>query len=138
MKSNRKHLRRMCLEHLDEVRPTWLSDAALEAFLRFAAFPNLNNQSLRRELDYLALRGLLKIRKEGGYWLLRLTAEGVDAVESAKTESRDEAFHSAAALPADELGALRAILDLALVEGWEVARFKRVASKLLAEGGDHA
>lgn len=44
----------------------------------------------------------------------------------------------AAALPADELVALRAILDLALAEGWDVARFKRVASKLLAEGGRHA
>lgn len=70
--------RRMCLEYLEEVRPVRLSDAALEAFLRFDAFPTLSNQVLRRDLDYLALRGLLTIRKTGGHWLLRLTAEGVD------------------------------------------------------------
>jgi hypothetical protein len=47
-----------------------------------AMFPDATALEVRRELDYLSVRGLLKLAKEpSGRWFSDLTRDGVDVAE---------------------------------------------------------
>jgi hypothetical protein len=76
----RKHLRWLSLVQLDAGRPGKMNERALLPLL-CSVYPDLGSQELRRELDYLALRGLLTITEKSEGWRLKLTYQGVDIVE---------------------------------------------------------
>jgi len=75
-----KHIRRLCLQHLDAVRPGLATDHALLATIQ-AVYPKAELCELQRELDYLALKGLLTTTDVAGVWQLRLTRQGVQRAE---------------------------------------------------------
>ena len=70
-------IRRLCLACLEAARPNVMTDSALLPVLQ-AVHPTLSLRTLRRELDYLALRNWLAITEKEGYWRLKLTSEGID------------------------------------------------------------
>lgn len=74
-------LRKTILKWVDYHRPNQVSSAALLAYLQLD-FSDLTRHELHRELDYLALRGWISIEHHGEYWLPRLTAAGLDALEA--------------------------------------------------------
>lgn len=76
----RGHARWLCLIHLDAARPEAISDAALLALVR-SVYPDALMAELRRELDYLAMLGLVTVTDTGGVWHSKLTWQGVDIVE---------------------------------------------------------
>lgn len=79
-KVRREHMRWLCLQHLDDSRPEKMVDLALLALIR-SVYPDTDRRELRRELDYLALQGLLTIAEKEERWRLKLTYQGVDVVE---------------------------------------------------------
>lgn len=79
-KGLRESVRWRALVLLDAARPEYLSDAALFACFG-VGWPGLSRDTLRREIDYLRLRGLLTSSNDGPDWILGLTRDGIDLVE---------------------------------------------------------
>ena len=76
----RESLRWHVLEVLDAARPDWLSELILLASFS-SGWPGVTRDTLRREVDYLRLAGLLTVEVNTQGWLLKPTREGVDVVE---------------------------------------------------------
>ena len=79
-RTRREQIRWVSLQHLDEVRPQQVTDAALLPLIQ-AVYPTATGRELQRELDYLMACGLVTIGDEYGIWRLKLTKEGIDIVQ---------------------------------------------------------
>lgn len=79
VRARREVVRWQCLVAMDGARPGWLGEATLLAALT-AAQPGMTQPELRRELDYLEVRGLARTERNR-QWACRLTREGMDLVE---------------------------------------------------------
>ena len=65
---------------IDKRRPQPTADSDLLATIR-SEFHDVTLNELRRELDYLRVRGLLTITPSSTYWIPSLTYQGIDLVE---------------------------------------------------------
>lgn len=80
-KIRREAMRWYILLALSNARPQDLCEEIVQATLQ-AIYPDATPLELRRELDYLAGRGLADLRKEpSGRWWAKLTRYGIDIVE---------------------------------------------------------
>jgi DNA-binding transcriptional ArsR family regulator len=80
-KAQREETRWRILRALDAGRPLSVSETVLFRALSDASLP-ISPVSLRRELDYLRDKNLIKLSGEGGpVWAAELTGLGVDVVE---------------------------------------------------------
>ena len=80
-KARREEIRWRLLVGLDAGRPYPVNERILYRLLHDVALPITMNE-LRRELDYLRERGLIKVSgEEDGDWTAELTRHGVDVVE---------------------------------------------------------
>lgn len=78
---HREETRWRVLVVLNAGRPKAVSESLVLRVLTDVALPATPN-SLRRELDYLADRGLIEIHdRQAGVWMCELTHLGVDVVE---------------------------------------------------------
>lgn len=76
--------RRLCLEWLDISRPIPMTDRSLLAIMR-EEYPDASLLEIRRQLDYLCKTTMLTIKDKGNSWLVELTREGIDLVETTQT-----------------------------------------------------
>mgnify|MGYP001221559532 CR=1 FL=1 len=77
----REGLRWYSLLALGNARPMDLCEEVVQATLR-AIYPDATALEIRRELDSLAGRRLVELRKEpSGRWWAKLSRDGVDVVE---------------------------------------------------------
>lgn len=77
----REEVRWRILKVLDAGRPQPVAETLVLRTLDDIKLP-VTPSSLRRELDYLEERGLIRITgREGPTWLAELTRQGVDVVE---------------------------------------------------------
>lgn len=80
-KVRRESLRWYLLLALNNARPEALSEDVIQATMR-SIYPDVTPVEVRKELDYLADRDLVKLRKEpSGRWWGDLTRYGVDIAE---------------------------------------------------------
>jgi len=79
-KARREQTRWRVLCWLDAHRPERMTDLALLALVQ-TLYQDATIHELQRELDYLADRNLLSIKRKGERWAMRLTYQGVDIVE---------------------------------------------------------
>jgi hypothetical protein len=80
-KERRRHLRWLALLTLNNARPTGIYEAVILNVAQ-SEYPDATALELRRELDYLEERALIRVVKEpGGKWRAELTRIGVDLVE---------------------------------------------------------
>lgn len=79
-RARRELIRWLCLQCLDHYRPDSTQDLALLAAIN-EVHKDADRKELRRELDYLRLRGLVTVADCSGDWTLTLTFQGVDFVE---------------------------------------------------------
>lgn len=73
-----RHVRRLCLQKLDSLRP---AGATIEALLFCAVrpiYPNATLRELLRDLDYLEVSGLIAFDADGA---VGITKAGIDYVE---------------------------------------------------------
>lgn len=80
-KIRRESIRWIILLTLNNARPTpWYENRVLVVVR--AEYPDITQPEMRREMDYLATRQLIKVvRQPDGVWLCELTRDGVDVVE---------------------------------------------------------
>jgi len=77
----RETLRWLAILTLNNARPLGLYEGPVLAVVQ-AEYPDATAHELRKELDYLADRGLVGLRKEpSGRWHADLTRHGVDVAE---------------------------------------------------------
>lgn len=76
----REHIRWLLLLHLSTARPGETVDTSLLPALR-SNHHDITRHEMQCHLEYLALKGLLSVREQTGYWHVRLTAEGIDFAE---------------------------------------------------------
>lgn len=82
-KARRETLRWFILLTLNTSRPVDPHEAVVLSTIQ-GVLPDLTHHELRRELDYLADRSLVTLRKEpSGVWICGLTHFGVDVAEYA-------------------------------------------------------
>lgn len=80
-RTRRETLRWYLLLAIYHARPNEACDAILEATIR-AIYPDTTPIETRQQIDYLAHRELVTVRKEpSGRWWIQLTREGFDLVE---------------------------------------------------------
>ena len=80
-RANREAARWYILLALDRARPSEFSEQMILHCIN-GICPQFTARELRRELDYLATRGLLTIDKQPhGQWWAKLTRDGIDVVE---------------------------------------------------------
>lgn len=79
-KARRESMRWEALQVIDLSRPDAVTDTQLQAVLA-QRFDGLTRAELRRCLDYLADKGLLRLSVSSFAWWARLTYQGVDLVE---------------------------------------------------------
>lgn len=80
-RATREAIRWYILVALDAGRPSAVAEALILPTLQSVPLP-VTGMCLRRELDYLADRGLVTVSgKEGPIWVAELTRHGVDVVE---------------------------------------------------------
>jgi len=80
-KVRREDIRWQILLTLNNARPIGAYEELVIAVIR-STYPDATMIELRRELDYLADRGLVELRKEpAGRWFGDLTRYGVDVAE---------------------------------------------------------
>lgn len=80
-KVRREDIRWQILLTLNHARPLGAREEMVLSVIR-ATYPDATPMELRRELDYLADRGLVELRKEpAGRWFADLTRYGVDVAE---------------------------------------------------------
>ncbi|WP_374495369.1 hypothetical protein [Zoogloea sp.] len=80
-KVRREGMRWNILNTLDKARPYTTNEQFLGDVLR-AIYPDVTPDETRKQLDYLADRKLVDVRKEpSGTWFADLTRYGVDIVE---------------------------------------------------------
>lgn len=79
--ARREVIRRISLDSVDGYRPVPVSDQLLLMVLSQVC-AGITITELRRELDYLRLKGWLTIAQTpgGGFWLLGLTSQGIDFI----------------------------------------------------------
>lgn len=80
VKGRRESMRWEALQFIDAMRPESVADTQLVAMLN-QRFDGLTKTELRRCLDYLADKGLLRLSVGPFAWWVRLTYQGVDLVE---------------------------------------------------------
>ena len=81
VKVRRESMRWNLINTLDKARPHTSSEQFLLDVMR-AIYPDATALELRRELDYLADRSLVELKKEpGGRWFADVTRDGVDIAE---------------------------------------------------------
>lgn len=77
----RESIRWQILLTLNNARPIGAYEEVVLTVIR-AMYPDATPMELRREMDYLADRVLIEVRKEaGGRWFGELTRDGVDVAE---------------------------------------------------------
>jgi hypothetical protein len=80
-KVRRESMRWLILLTLNNARPIGAYEELVLATLQ-AMYQDATPMELRRELDYLADRGLVELRKEpSGRWFADLTRDGTDVAE---------------------------------------------------------
>lgn len=80
-KARREGMRWNIINTLNKARPYETNEALLLDVMR-AIYPDSTGLEVRRELDYLADRGLAKIHKSpSGTWFADLTRYGIDIAE---------------------------------------------------------
>ncbi len=79
-KTRREVMRWVALQLVDISRPDAVSDTHLYAVLA-QQFNGLTTGELRRCLDYLVDRGLLRLSVEPLQWWVRLSYQGIDLIE---------------------------------------------------------
>lgn len=79
--AEREILRWDILVALDKKRPELLSETLLSEVVRSPSTRSVEPNILRRQLDYLEQRGLVRITKKDDKWYARLTWRGIDVVE---------------------------------------------------------
>ncbi len=80
-KQRREQLRWLMLSALDAARPLGANEHLILSVVR-ELIADLTPRELRRELDYLEERGLVKLaRKDTPAWHAELTRDGIDVVE---------------------------------------------------------
>lgn len=80
-KARRETIRWFILVTLNTARPIGAFEAMILSVIQ-AEFPNATRDELRRELDYLSGRELVKLDKQpDGRWHSQLTRYGTDLVE---------------------------------------------------------
>lgn len=81
VKVRRESMRWLILLTLNNARPIGAYEE-LVLFTLQAMYPDATDMEVRRELDYLADRGLVDLTKEpSGRWFADLTRHGVDVAE---------------------------------------------------------
>lgn len=80
-RTRRETLRWYLLLAIYHARPNEACEAIIEATLR-SLYPDTTALEIRQQLDYLAHRRLIELRKEpAGRWWVELSRDGVDVVE---------------------------------------------------------
>ena len=80
-KTRREHMRWVLLLTLNNARPMGCYESVVLATVQ-GVYPDATELEVRRELDYLAERELLELKKEpSGRWFARLNRHGVDVAE---------------------------------------------------------
>jgi hypothetical protein len=80
-KQRREQLRWLIMTALDAARPIGANEQLILSVVR-ELIADLTPRELRRELDYLEERGLIKLaHKDSPTWLAELTRDGIDVVE---------------------------------------------------------
>lgn len=80
-KAHREQIRWRILKVLDAGRPTDVSESVILQVMHDSALP-ITPHGLRRELDYLEERKLIRVRGNNGpTWSAELTHLGIDVVE---------------------------------------------------------
>ena len=79
-KQRREHIRWLSLLLINEARPAAPTDSNMLACIQ-SEYHDATIAELRKELDYLRLRGLLTLTESFPRWHLHLTYQGVDIVE---------------------------------------------------------
>jgi hypothetical protein len=80
-KHQREYLRWFALMTMNIGRPEGVAEHLILTAAQAVPLP-ATSLALRRELDYLEERGLIKIsNKQNGMWLCTLTRDGIDVVE---------------------------------------------------------
>jgi Fe2+ or Zn2+ uptake regulation protein len=81
IKARREYLRWLVLQTLDKGRPRPVHEQMILVVAR-AIYPDVMPEEIRRKLDYLEKRELVRIIKDpSGPWLAELTRHGVDIVD---------------------------------------------------------
>ena len=81
IQKRRKHMRWMTMLALCNARPTGAYEELVLAIIQ-AMSPNATLLEVRRELNYLADRTLIELRKEpSGRWFADISLDGVDVIE---------------------------------------------------------
>lgn len=81
VKVRREHVRWLLILTLNNARPVGCYEEVILATLQ-GMYPDATQLEVRRELDYLAERGLVKLDKQpSGRWFGDLTRYGVDLAE---------------------------------------------------------
>ena len=80
-KNKREHVRWLVLLTLDHARPIGAGEGLILSTIHTVPV-QLTAMELRREMDYLADKGLIELRgRDTAAWHAKLTAPGVDVVE---------------------------------------------------------
>lgn len=80
-KNKREHVRWLVLLTLDHARPIGAGEGLILSTIQTVPI-QLTALELRRELDYLAGRGLIELRgRDTASWHAKLSSSGVDVVE---------------------------------------------------------
>lgn len=80
-RARRESLRWYLLLAIYHARPSEICDSVLESTLR-SVYPDLTAMETRQQIDYLAHRELVQLRKQpSGRWWSELTSTGTDVVE---------------------------------------------------------
>jgi hypothetical protein len=80
-RARRESMRWYILRTLDVGRPSDVSGHLLTSVLR-GEYQDVSEQEVKREVDYLDERGLVKLVEEpSGRWHATLTRDGIDVVE---------------------------------------------------------
>lgn len=80
-KARREYARWLVLQTLEKGRPRPVHEQMILVVLR-AIYPDATPEEVRRKLDYLEKRELVKIHRDpSGPWMAELTRHGVDLVE---------------------------------------------------------
>lgn len=80
-RARRGALRWFLLRAVDTARPVGTTTEPLLIIMQ-SVFPDATHAEIRKELDYLEERGLVKIKKDPtDRWLVDLTRDGIDVVE---------------------------------------------------------
>ena len=79
-RARREHLRWLIILTLNNARPIGAAEGLILTVAQ-AIYQDATPLELRREMDYLAERGLIDISRSDGRWSARLTRYGVDIAE---------------------------------------------------------